>query len=128
MPARAFVHRRESCQPFAIAVVSVGTVLSMRIVCSRHDVPLPATSNARVSSSCTPSSEIVKLLGPSWIGWPSIRHSTRSTPEPESVAETVIADVVSALVCRERLYHGLAKPFLHAEPVPPPEHQAKISA
>lgn len=29
-------------------------------------------------------------------------------------ATALIADVVSALVCRERLYHGLARPFLHA--------------
>ena len=29
-------------------------------------------------------------------------------------ATALIADLVSALVCRERLYHGLAKPILHA--------------
>jgi hypothetical protein len=29
-------------------------------------------------------------------------------------ATALIADLVSALVCRERLYHGLARPFLHA--------------
>jgi len=27
-------------------------------------------------------------------------------------AAALISDLVSALVCRERLYHGLAKPFL----------------
>jgi H+/Cl- antiporter ClcA len=27
-------------------------------------------------------------------------------------AAALIADMVGALVCRERLYHGLAKPFL----------------
>lgn len=33
-------------------------------------------------------------------------------------ATALIADLVSALVCRERLYHGLAKPFIHARDVP----------
>lgn len=36
-------------------------------------------------------------------------------------ATALIADVVSAMVCRERLYHGLAKPFLHAPLVAPTE-------
>lgn len=31
-------------------------------------------------------------------------------------ATALVADVVSALVCRERLYHGLAKPFIHGPP------------
>jgi len=35
-------------------------------------------------------------------------------------ATALIADTVSALVCRERLYHGLAKPFLAATADPPP--------
>jgi H+/Cl- antiporter ClcA len=33
-------------------------------------------------------------------------------------ATALIADLVSALVCRERLYHGLAKPFLRPETDP----------
>ena len=31
-------------------------------------------------------------------------------------AAALIADVVSTLVCRERLYHGLSKPFLTRRP------------
>ena len=31
-------------------------------------------------------------------------------------ATALIADLASALVSRERLYHGLAKPFLHPLP------------
>ena len=83
---------REPYQPLGRSVASVGTVRSTRIVWARQAEPLPATSNARVSSSCTPSAEIVnEPVGPDCTGWPSSRHSTRSTPEPESVAETVIA-------------------------------------
>ena len=37
-------------------------------------------------------------------------------------ATALIADLVSALVCRERLYHGLARPFIH---VPTPEMAAE---
>ena len=29
------------------------------------------------------------------------------------LATAIIADGVASLVCRERLYHGLAKPFRH---------------
>ena len=37
-------------------------------------------------------------------------------------ATALIADLVSALVCRERLYHGLAKPFLRS---PIEEHEVR---
>jgi len=30
-------------------------------------------------------------------------------------ATALIADIVSAMVCRERLYHGLSKPFLSTQ-------------
>ena len=39
-------------------------------------------------------------------------------------ATALIADGVSALVSRERLYHGLAKPFLEAAPAILEEEEA----
>jgi H+/Cl- antiporter ClcA len=40
----------------------------------------------------------------------------------------LIADLVSALVCRERLYHGLAKPFTHGRGTPQDGGQTKDAA
>ncbi|MFZ5748896.1 MAG: chloride channel protein [Pseudomonadota bacterium] len=39
-------------------------------------------------------------------------------------ATAIIADAVSALVCRERLYHGLSRPFLDAARQPRPANAA----
>ena len=58
-------------QPLAIAVVSVGWVVSRRSVWRRHGVALPALSTARVSMSCSPSAVMVNSLplGPWPAGW-----------------------------------------------------------
>jgi hypothetical protein len=78
------------CQPLGMAVVSVGTSVSIRIAWSVQAETLPATSTARVRSRCAPSPEIAtgEWLGPLWIGAPSRIHSTRCTPDVMSTALT----------------------------------------
>src|SRR4051812_20256776 len=84
------------CQPPGAAVSSTGSTVSTRTVWSCQPVALPATSNARVRSVCSPSPTIETsvLLATLCIDPPSSCHSTWSTPETASVADTVTVRVV----------------------------------